>query len=161
MNNIEFIKNLTLNQIFNIFKDNTLTAKQWSEILKYREGTLNFNSLYQIIKKSIEHYDKSIYVNSFYYNNKQYWLDKNTRLGLFRLIDSGAKQITLQLGDEYLNIEVSQLKNFLNQLEVYAGECFSATAKHISELKLIQKLEDLINYDYTTGYPDKITLNEN
>ena len=163
MEHIEFIKNsdYTLNELFNIFKSHSLTAKEWSEILELREGVINFNSLYQILKKSIIEYDKSSNVNSFYYQNKQYWLDKNTRIGLFRLIDSGAEKITLQLEDIYVDINADQLKDFLNQLEVYAGKCFSITAKHLSELKLIQKLEDLVNYDYTTEYPDKITLNEN
>ena len=163
MEHIEFIKNsdYTLDELFDMFKNHYLTSRNWSEILELREGVLNFNSLYQILKRAITEYDKSIYVNSFYYNNKQYWLDKDTRIGLSRLIDSGAEKITLQLGDLYVDVSADQLKDFLNQLEVYAGKCFSATAKHFSNLKLIQKLEDLVNYDYTTGYPDKITLNEN
>ena len=163
MENIEFIKNsnYTLAELFEMFRTHYLTAETWSKILKLREGVLNFNSLYQVLKKSIIEYDKSPNINSFYYKNKQYWLDKNTRIGLFRLIDSGAEKITLQLEDMYVDINADQLKDFLNQLEVYAGKCFSITAKHLTELKLIQKLEDLINYDYTTEYPDKITLNEN
>lgn len=163
MEHIEFIKNsdYTLDELFAMFRTRNLTAKEWSEILELREGILNFNSLYQIIKRAIIEYDKSIYVNSFYYKGNQYWLDKDTRIGLFRLIDSGAENITLQLNDTYVDINANQLKSFLNQLEVYAGKCFSVTVKHLSELKLIQKLEDLIKYDYTIGYPDKITLNEN
>lgn len=163
MEHIEFIKNsdYTLDELFSMFRTQYLSPKDWSEILKLREGVLNFNSLYQVLKKAITEYDKSIYVNSFYYNNKQYWLNKDTRIGLFRLTDSGAEKITLRLGDLYVDIGADQLKDFLNQLEVYAGKCFSVTAKHLSELKQVQKLEDLVNYDYTTGYPDKITLNEN
>ena len=67
MDNIEFIKtyNYTLDQIFEVFKENNLTSREWAEILKYREGILNFISLYQIIKKSITWYDKSTHVNSF------------------------------------------------------------------------------------------------
>lgn len=161
--NINIVKNssYTLDEIFNIYKEAFPTNEQWVEILKIREGVLNFFSLKDILIKAVSHYDKSIYVNSFYYQNKQYWLDKDIRMGLFRLIDSGAQNITLQLGETYININADQLKNFLNQLEVYAGKCFSSTAKHLSELKQVQKLEDLVNYDYTTGYPDKITLNEN
>ena len=44
---------------------------------------------------------------------------------------------------------------------MYAGKCFAVTAKHYSDLQQVYKVEDLLNYDYTTGYPDKITLNEN
>lgn len=160
--NTEFIKgsNYTLDELFAIFKTQYLTAKDWSEILKVREGIINFNSLYQILKMATIEYDKSSNVNSFYYKNRQYWLDKDTRIGLFRLIDSGAEQVTLQLGDNYISINAGYLKNFLNELEVYAGKCFTATANHLTKIKSIHKLEDLINYDYTTEYPDKITLNE-
>jgi hypothetical protein len=34
------------------------------------------------------------------------------------------------LGFELLDISADKLKEFLNKLEVYAGECFTVTAKH-------------------------------
>ena len=161
--NIDIVKNstYTLDEIFNIYKELFPTNKQWSEILIAREGVLNFFSLKNILKKSIVYYDNSKYVNSFYYQDKQYWLSKDVRIGLFRLIDSGAKQITLQLNDNYLIISPDKLKEFLNQLEVYAGKCFTVTADHLQNLKQLSTVQDLLNYDYTVKYPNKITLNEN
>lgn len=161
--NIDIIKNstYTLDEIFNIYKELFPTNKQWSEILIAREGVLNFFSLKNILKKSIVYYDTSKYVNSFYYQDKQYWLSKDVRIGLFRLIDSGAKQITLQLNDNYLIISSDKLKEFLNQLEIYAGKCFAITADHLQNLKQLSTVQDLLNYDYTVKYPNKITLNEN
>ena len=161
--NIDIVKNstYTLDEIFNIYKELFPTNKQWSEILIAREGVLNFFSLKNILKKSIVYYDNSKYVNSFYYQDKQYWLSKDIRIGLFRLIDSGAKQITLQLNDNYLIISSDKLKEFLNQLEVYAGKCFSITAEHLQNIKQLSTVQDLLNYDYTVKYPNKITLNEN
>ena len=161
--NTDIVKNstYTLDEIFNIYKELFPTNKQWSEILIAREGVLNFFSLKNILKKSIVYYDNSKYVNSFYYQDKQYWLSKDIRIGLFRLIDSGAEQITLQLNDNYLIISPDKLKEFLNQLEVYAGKCFAATADHLQNLKQLSTVQDLLNYDYTVKYPNKITLNEN
>lgn len=161
--NINIIKNstYTLDEIFNIYKELFPTNKQWSEILTMREGVLNFLSLRTILKKSIAYYDTSKYVNSFYYQDKQYWLSKDIRIGLFRLIDSGAKQITLQLNDNYLIISPDKLKNFLNQLEVYAGKCFATTAEHLQNIKQFSTIEELLNYDYTAKYPNKIILNGN
>ena len=161
--NIDIVKNstYTLDEIFNIYKELFPTNKQWSEILIAREGVLNFFSLKNILKKSIIYYDNSKYVNSFYYQDKQYWLSKDIRVGLFRLIDSGAKQITLQLNDNYLIISSDKLKEFLNQLEVYAGKCFSITAEHLQNIKQLNTIEELLKYDYTAKYPNKITLNEN
>ena len=84
--NIDIVKNstYTLDEIFNIYKDLFPTNKQWSEILIAREGVLNFFSLKNILKKSIIYYDTSKYVNSFYYQDKQYWLSKDIRIGLFQ-----------------------------------------------------------------------------
>lgn len=161
--NINIVKNstYTLDEIFNIYKELFPTNKQWSEILIAREGVLNFFSLKNILKKSIVYYDNSKYVNSFYYQDKQYWLSKDIRIGLFRLIDSGAKQITLQLNDNYLIISSDKLKEFLNQLEVYAGKCFSITAEHLQNIKQLSTIEELLKYDYTAKYPNKVILNEN
>lgn len=161
--NIDIVKNstYTLDEIFNIYKELFPTNKQWSEILIAREGVLNFFSLKTILKKSIVYYDTSKYVNSFYYQDKQYWLSKDVRIGLFRLIDSGAKQITLQLNDNYLIISSDKLKEFLNQLEVYAGKCFSITAEHLQNIKQLSTIEELLKYDYTAKYPNKVILNEN
>lgn len=161
--NIDIVKNstYTLDEIFNIYKELFPTNKQWSEILIAREGVLNFFSLKNILKKSIVYYDNSKYVNSFYYQDKQYWLSKDVRIGLFRLIDSGAKQITLQLNDNYLIISSDKLKEFLNQLEVYAGKCFSITAEHLQNIKQLSTIEELLKYDYTAKYPNKVILNEN
>ena len=161
--NIDIVKNstYTLDEIFNIYKELFPTNKQWSEILIAREGVLNFFSLKNILKKSIVYYDTSKYVNSFYYQDKQYWLSKDVRIGLFRLIDSGAKQITLQLNDNYLIISSDKLKEFLNQLEIYAGKCFSITAEHLQNIKQLNTIEELLKYDYTAKYPNKVILNEN
>ena len=161
--NINIVKNstYTLDEIFNIYKELFPTNKQWSEILTVREGVLNFSSLKNILEKSIAYYDTSKYVNSFYYQDKQYWLSKDVRIGLFRLIDSGAKQITLQLNDNYLIIPSDKLKEFLNQLEVYAGKCFSITAEHLQNIKQLSTIEELLKYDYTAKYPNKVILNEN
>ena len=161
--NTDIVKNstYTLDEIFNIYKELFPTNKQWSEILIAREGVLNFFSLKTILKKSIVYYDTSKYVNSFYYQDKQYWLSKDVRIGLFRLIDSGAKQITLQLNDNYLIISSDKLKEFLNQLEVYAGKCFSITAEHLQNIKQLSTIEELLKYDYTAKYPNKVILNEN
>lgn len=161
--NINIVKNsqCTLNELFDLYKEVFPTNQQWAEILIAREGILNFFSLKSILKKAINYYDTSKYVNSFYYQDKQYWINKDTRIGLFRLIDSGAEQITLQLGDNYLIISPDKLKEFINQLEVYAGKCFATTAQHLQNIKQLSTIEELLNYDYTAKYPNKIILNEN
>ena len=129
-------------------------------MIKEKDGVCYEFTLITILIALIKHYDKSINVNSFYYKDKQEWLDKNTRLGLQNLINSGADNITIQLKDSIVDIKAAKLKEFLNQLEVYAGKCFSVTAKHLEDIKQLNTVDNLINYDFKSGYPLKITLDE-
>lgn len=153
------IKEATLDYIHKLFNCCVLTTKQWQSLLLYRYGYCDLITLRREVKKVIQYYDQSEYVNSFYYNDNQYWLSKDTRIGLIRLLDSGATEVTLQLSDIYVTIKAAKLRDFLNKLEVYAGQCFTATAKHIQEVNGCTTIEDLLNIDYTKDYPEKLVLN--
>lgn len=161
MTNADFVKGSKyfLDEMFDLFKDQFLTIQEWAEILTSRDGILNFTSLYKIIKKNISYYYSSIKVKSFIYKDKKYWINKDTRISLYRLIESGASTITLQLNDIYVEVSAEKLKKFLDELEIYAGKCFSTTAKHLQKLDQLQTTEQLKEFDYTAGYPDILTLN--
>ena len=111
-----------------------------------------------ILKKKIELYSSSSNINSFNYNGKEYWLDKDNRNSLWNLSNSSLGNIEFIIGDEILTMNSLKLKAFLLKLEVYAYKCFVNTFKHLKASKDLSKLEDIINYNYTTGYPEKITL---
>ncbi len=153
-------KELTLDSMLEQEELLQLPLSKWYEMIKEKDGVCYEFTLITILIALIKHYDKSINVNSFYYKDKQEWLDKNTRLGLQNLINSGADNITIQLKDSIVDIKAAKLKEFLNQLEVYAGKCFSVTAKHLEDIKQLNTVDNLINYDFKSGYPLKITLDE-
>jgi hypothetical protein len=44
----------------------------------------------------------------------------------------------------------------LYAIEVYASKCYDNTQYHISQVNKLDNIEDLKNYDYTTGYPEKL-----
>lgn len=137
-----------------------LPLSTWNDILKLKKGIINSYDLYLTLERKIKHYDKSNNVNSFNFNNSTYWLDKDTRLGLMNLANCASDNIQVLLGDTFLEITPDKLKKFLTELEVYASKCFVNTQKHLLNIKQLRTVEDLINYDYTKGYPEKITLNE-
>lgn len=153
-------KELTLDSMLEQEELLQLPLSKWYEMIKEKDGVCYEFTLITILIALIKHYDRSINVNSFYYKDKQEWLDKNTRLGLQNLINSGADNITIQLKDSIVDIKAAKLKEFLNQLEVYAGKCFSVTAKHLEDIKQLNTVDNLINYDFKSGYPLKITLDE-
>lgn len=162
ISNDSSIKQGTLKDLFNRFKDQLLSMLEWYDILTARYGVCSINALYTILQYSIEYYDKSIEVNSFYYKDNLYWLDKNTRIGLQHLIDCGAENITLQLDNNlYINISSDKLALFLKNLEIYAAKCFTVTAKHKQDIIKLTSLSEIRDYDFTTEYPDKLTLDEN
>ena len=161
-NNVDyfFSKNTTFVDLLNREDLIVLPLSIWNNILKLKNGSVNPYDLYLTLERKIKHYDKSNNVNTFNFNNSAYWLDKNTRLGLMNLANCASDNIQVLLGDMFLEITPDNLKKFLIELEVYASKCFVNTQKHLLNIKQLRTVEDLINYDYTEGYPEKITLNE-
>lgn len=137
-----------------------LPMKTWVELLNLKDGRYYLSTLLTIIGALIRAYDKSSNVNSFYYKGKKYWLDKNTRVGLQNLANCSSDNMSLVLKDTIVELSIDKAKSFLSKLEEYAGKCYINTTKHLLAIKDFKTVEDVINYDYTTGYPDKITLNE-
>lgn len=136
-----------------------LPMSKWVELLNLVNGNCKVHMLQNVILHVITQYDKSSNVNSFIFKDKQLWLDKNTRLGLQQLVNSSEDKVSLVLEDEILEIPVDVANKFLKDLEVYAGKCYLNTQKHLINIKSLETLEDIINYDYTSGYPEKIVLN--
>ena len=151
-------KNLSLNNMLEREDLLALPLSKWKELLIEKDGAYFDFELREILLAKLEAYSKSPEINSFYYGEDKEWIDKNTRVGLQNLINCGADIITLQLKKELLDISAEELKLFLNKLEVYAGKCFAATAKHQQAINQLYTTEDLINYDYTANYPKKIRL---
>ena len=46
----------------------------------------------------------------------------------------------------------------LDKLEIYALNCFDITSKHKRNVYQISTIEEIENYDYTSGYPEKLTF---
>lgn len=119
----------------------------------------NYTAVYPyILSEKIKLYDSSDEVNSFFIGEQRMWIDKATRVGLMHLTNCSSDNVQLVLGDKIVTFPVELAKNFLVRLEVYAGQCYLQTQKHLLAVKELNTLEDVINYDYTTGYPEKITL---
>ena len=131
----------------------------WNDLLIEKDGQSSEYTLKEVLKKQIVNFDTSDNVNAFLMNNQKYWLDKSTRVGLQQLINSSDSEVSLVLGDEVLTLPKDVASKFLAQLEVYAGKCFIQTQKHLIAIKELKTIEDIINYDYTKGYPEKIIFN--
>ena len=72
--------------------------------------------------------------------------------------ESGLDTIEVVMEDVSLALPAEFVKQFILALEAYAYKCYVNTAKHQQTIKSLTTVEEVLNYDYTTGYPDKITL---
>lgn len=114
------------------------------------------------VLKKIEAYDTSSAVNSFTLNGAEVWLDKGTRVGLMNSTTiakaTGQATTTLWLGDVKIVVDCDKAIQLLSALEMYALECFNVTAAHKKVVAELTDIGEVLSYDYTKGYPEKLTM---
>ena len=114
----------------------------------------------KMVLAEIEKHDMSPAVNGFILNGEHAWLDKATRVGLMNSTSiakaMGQATTTLWLGDMKLVMECDKAIQLLSELEMYALKCFNATAAHKKAVAELNTVEEVLGYDYTKGYPEKL-----
>lgn len=110
----------------------------------------------------IQKFDKSVNVNSFVLGDNLMWLDKSTRVGLFNSIliekQMGKTNTVLWYDATKYIIPISDALSMLNEIEIYALNCYNVTQSHIAAVRSLQTIEEIENYDYTIGYPTKLSF---
>ena len=108
--------------------------------------------------REIEAYDTSSAVNSFFYGNVEFWLDRDTRVSVRStaeiMKEMGKQTMTLWLGDVNVTLSPTEVLQMLAVLEVYALECYNTTAEHKAKVNVLATIEEVEAYDYRTGYPE-------
>lgn len=114
------------------------------------------------VLKKIDAYDTSSAVNGFVLNGAEVWLDKGTRVGLMNSTTiakaTGQATTTLWLGDVKIVVDCDKAIQLLSALEMYALECFNVTAAHKKAVGELTDIGEVLSYDYTKGYPEKLTM---
>ena len=122
------------------------------------EEILNREKEYKI--EEILRHDSSSEVNCFYIADQEMWLDKATRVGLklrFEVeLEEGDSSTILWYDGVPFELELSSAIKMLHMIEKYASKCYDNTQMHIANVKAIEDIETLKNYDYRTGYPEKL-----
>ena len=114
----------------------------------------------EYINKKVSLFD-SLSLSSFIYNGKSYWLDKETRDSIKNLITasySPDSEFNLILDGEIVTRPAGVIQEFLDRLSKYSYECLVTLTKHKNTLKTLHTLPEILEFDYTTGYPEKLTL---
>lgn len=116
----------------------------------------------------LEEYDSSENVNICYIiigdNQIPYWANKQERSILKTAIQNyiafGKTVYRLDLRDKgvSININCNDLLQILVALEVYAIDCYNKTTDHQYAIQALTTIEEVEAYDYTVGYPEKLTF---
>lgn len=110
----------------------------------------------------LEAYDDSDAVNSFSVNGVSMWVPADKRAVLRISIEAykalGAENITKVWDGQEYTFSTSEWDTMLNQVEVYASECFNQTQRHLAAINALDTIEAVNEYDFTTGYPEKLAF---
>lgn len=111
--------------------------------------------------EEIEAYDTSDNVNGFFYDGQFMWLDRITRAVLANTINSakllGQETINIWYNDTIcITLDCENAKLMLASLELYATSCYNVTATHKAAIRNMTKIEDIINFDITADYPNRL-----
>ena len=110
----------------------------------------------------ITKYDTSSNVNVFSLNGVEVWLDRDTRVSLMNSTtiakNMGQENTILWLGTVKITVKCDQAIQLLSALEMYALSCFNKTAEHKKNVEALSTINEIVSYDYTVGYPEKLNL---
>ena len=144
-------------------KEEMLFADGWVEYVTPEPTDEELLSRAKRIKvREIEAYDTSSEVNCFYMQSQQMWLDKATRAGLMLRFQAeqamGNEYTTLWYGANQYELPLLGAFQMLYALEVYASACYDNTQRHLAAIQGLQEIEEVESYDYTIGYPEKLSF---
>lgn len=112
--------------------------------------------------KQLTAYDKSSAVNEFTLFGHPTWLElrkrEDMRQSLVSLKAKGFEEFTYWLDTTPITLPIAQFEAILDTVEVYAIQCFNVTAQHKAAILALESVEDVEAYDFTTGYPEKVSI---
>lgn len=128
------------------------TEKQLLDIAKSKKQT------------DITDYDNSANVNSFIIGGQPMWLNFELRSRLKASLEAieaaGGESMTKSFGGVNYTFTTTQWTMMINAVENYAGACQSVTESHRLAVDALETVDEVEEYDYTVGYPQKINFDE-
>ena len=136
----------------NYVENDTTITISWAEDL---EATR------QSVLGKIAEYDTSDAVNSFTLGNVETWLNRDDRVCLMHSLEvsqlKGETTYGLCVeGVGVVTLPILTIKGMLDDIEFYAIQCYKRTFEHKGAVNVLTTCTELVNYDYTEGYPKKL-----
>lgn len=113
----------------------------------------------------IDNYDASPKVEQFTINDTPMWLNHEVRQQIKTSVEAyiatGKETVTKIFDGVEYTFPCETWLQMLAALEVYAAEALNATERHKINVSKMDNIQDVIDYDYTTGYPLKLSFGNN
>ena len=111
---------------------------------------------------ALDAYDQSEEVNSFEIGGQTMWLNVEERQQIATQISAneavGRETMTRWFGGQSFTFPLTVWKQMLTALEVYAGDALNVTEGHRAAIEALSSVEDIEGYDFTEGYPEKLSF---
>ena len=108
----------------------------------------------------IENYDASDNVEQFTINDIPMWLGHEVRQQIRTSADAysalGRTEMTKIFNGQEFTFTITEWYQMLNLLEIYAAEALNTTERHKAAVQALSTINEVVDYDYTTGYPTKL-----
>ncbi|MDR1644228.1 MAG: hypothetical protein LBS05_00160 [Tannerellaceae bacterium] len=107
-------------------------------------------------------YDTSWAVNRFSIAGMPCWITAgeratyNTSIAAAELLEE--EIIEIPLAGQFFALPVPLAKGMLAQIQRYADKAAIVTARHIAAITALENIEAVDDYDFTVGYPEKLTF---
>ena len=134
-----------------------------SEILSnFTEEPLSY--LQALLLHNIETFDTSPAVNGFLLNGSVEWIDIDLRVKLCTRTlpeekKAGKTSTVLWLGNKPYELPIETIEQIMHEIEIYAKACLDVTNRHKTQVLALSDVSALVAYDYTAGYPEKLSFN--
>ena len=124
----------------------------------------------EMLIADITAYDTSSAVNGFYLNGMLIpWskddpsspnVDKRMclRQNIADKVALGEENISIWMKGMSFTMPCAQAEMLMRSIENYAYECFNVTAAHKKAVSELTDIAEVLSYDYTKGYPEKLTM---
>lgn len=147
------------------------SIKELMDVYKYENGNITwFTQKAPVTLESVKQkklgqlsaYDNSDAINSFTIGDESMWLTPQQRQQVSMQIqaneDLGREEMTKWFNGKQFTFTLFKWRQMLSSLEVYAGDALNATEMHKANINNLNTIEDIQNYDYTVGYPEKLVF---
>ena len=113
---------------------------------------------------NVEIYDTSSAVNGFLLNGSVEWIDIELRMKLCSRTlpeekKAGKTSTVLWLGNKPYELPIETIEQIMHEIEIYAKACLDVTNSHKAQVLALSDVSALVAYDYTAGYPEKLSFN--